>query len=235
MTPAPAKVIDFIDPAKAKDVGTDLETTARSLATRVEGVLVTDLPSLEQAVRDRQSLGDAIKRVEDFFTPLKKLAHAMHKALCDRETAILAPLQRVDGLKRSAIAAYKQAQDQLRALRERELADARRREDEARAAADAAALEAAGDHDQAAAVLDEAIAAPVTVVVLPDETRAVAGLKFRTEYKWRFTSDEARALQLIPREFLCVDPKKLTAYAKAMKGTGRVPGITFYSEELPVR
>jgi hypothetical protein len=27
----------------------------------------------------------------------------------------------------------------------------------------------------------------------------------------------------------------LTAYAKAMKGAGKVPGVTFYREQVPVR
>jgi hypothetical protein len=84
-------------------------------------------------------------------------------------------------------------------------------------------------------VLEEAIAAPPPVAVLPDLTKAVEGLKFRREFKWRFTTTEARALQLLPREYLCVDTKKLTALAKAMKGSAQLPGIDFYHEDVPVR
>jgi uncharacterized membrane protein YccC len=231
-----AHILDFTRPESAKAVGGDLAASTEALTTRLtRSLAVTDVPSLEQAVLDRQSLGDAIKRVQEFFAPLKQMADRLHKAICAREHEVLAPLQRVDGLKRVAIGEFKQAQDRIRAQRERELAEQRRREDEARAAAEAAELEAAGDRDQAAAVMDEAIAAPPPVVVLPDAMKAIEGLKFRTEYKWRFTTDEARALQLLPREFLSVDPRKLTAYAKAMKGAGKVPGVVFYSEQLPVR
>ena len=117
--PTAAKVIDFIDPSKAKDVGRELESTTASLATRLTTTTVTDLPSLEQAVTDRQALGEAIKRVEEFFSPFKQMAHRLHKALCDRETEILAPLRRVDFVKREAITEFKAAQDRLRQARER--------------------------------------------------------------------------------------------------------------------
>jgi len=230
-----AKVLDFNRPETAAPVGGELEVTAQSLVSRLALSTVGDLHSLNQAVLDRQDIGGAIKRVEEFFAPFKDMAHKLHKALCDRETSILAPLRRLDTVKRAAIADFKLAQDRIREARERELAEQRRREDDARAAAEAASLEAAGEHAMAAAVLEEAIAAPDPVVVLQDETKQIDGLKFRTEWKWRFATDEARALQLIPREFLSIDPRKLTAFAKAMKGAGRVPGVVFYSEQLPVR
>ena len=249
MSPAAAKandVIDFIQPDKAKSIGGEIETTTKSLASRLSQSAVTDLGSLEQAVLDRQAIGDAIKRVQEFFAPFKQMAHRLHKALCDRENEILAPLQRVDVAKRTAISDYKAAQDRIRAARERELADQRRREEEARAAADAAQLEAAGMHAEASAVLEEAIAAPAAVVVLTDETKAVEGLKFTRRWCWRFSGGPQaikdtppaileRTMQLIPREFLCVDEKKVGAYVRSMKGTAKIPGLDVYYVDDPVR
>jgi hypothetical protein len=55
-------------------------------------------------------------------------------------------------------------------------------------------------------------------------------------WRWRYLNDDKeRALQLIPRDFLCVDESKLTKYAGAMRESAKVPGIQFYSEDLPVR
>jgi hypothetical protein len=45
----------------------------------------------------------------------------------------------------------------------------------------------------------------------------------------------ARTLAIIPRDFCCVDDVKLGAYARAMKGSGTVPGIEFYHVDDPVR
>lgn len=249
MSAATAKVsnvIDFIQPDKAKEVGGELETTSKSLATRLGPTAITDTASLEQAVLDRQAIGDAIKRVEEFFAPFKQMAHRLHKALCDRETEILTPLRRVDTTKRTAISEFKAAQDRIREQRERELAEARRRDDEARAAADAAALEAAGRPEEAAAVIEQAIAAPETIVVLEDETAKVDGLKFTRRWYWRFAGGPkeiektppaivTRTMQLIPREFLCLDEKKIGAYVRSMKETARIPGLDVYYVDDPTR
>ena len=42
-------------------------------------------------------------------------------------------------------------------------------------------------------------------------------------------------MQLIPREFLCVDEKKLGAHIRAMKDSAKVPGIEIYYVDDPVR
>jgi hypothetical protein len=237
MAPArAANVVDFIDPAKAKEIGGDLEQTTTTLARRLASVQIADAASCQQAVLDRQTIGDMIKNVEGFFAPFKSMAHKLHKALCDRESEILAPIRMVDGKLRSAIGNYALEQAREREARERALADQRRKDDEARAAQEAAQLEAAGEHIMAAQVIEEAIAAPAPVVVLPDETKAIDGLSLRTEYRWRYLdNDPVRAFQLIPREYLVVDESKLTKLAKAMKGTARVPGVEFYAEKVPVR
>lgn len=247
MSAATAKVLDFNQPDTAKVVGRELETTSQSLVLRLDGDhTIADIVDLEQAVSDRQLLGDAIKRVEEFFAPFKKMAHDLHKALCNRESEILAPLQRIDGLKRGAISLFKAEQDRIRADREREIAEQQRRDAEARASAEAAALERAGDHAMAAAVMEEAIAAPMPVAVLPDETKQVDGLKFTRRWLWRYAGGPkelkatppailARTMQLIPREFLCVDEKKLGAYVRSMKNSGKVPGVEIYYVDDPVR
>lgn len=231
MTPTPT--LDVSNPASANTVGTELATITDHLTTQLADCTVTDHASLEQAVSDRQAIGDAAKRVEAYFKPLKDMAHKLHRAICDRENSITGPLLQLDRHKVLAIAAYKRAQDELRAQQERAQAEARRREDQTRAAAEAAALETDGESALAAAVLEESISAPLPVVALPDPTRAV--VHFRRDWKWRYAVDEARAVQLLPREYLMVDPKKLTSYAKSFQGSANLPGIQVYYDDVPLR
>ena len=98
----------------------------------------------------------------------------------------------------------------------------------------------------AAAVMDEAIAAPMPIAVLPDVTRQVEGLKFTRRWLWRYAGGPkeiektpaaivTRAMELTPREFLRHDDKKIGAYVRAMKGTGKIPGIEIYYVDDPVR
>src|SRR5215471_1263975 len=164
-----AKTLDFNQPDSAKTVGSELAATSRSLvATLKLTVPITDTASLEQFVLDRQQLGDAIKRVQTFFEPFKRMAHELHSSLCTREREILAPLQQLDVVKRNAIADYKAKCDRERQQREREEAELRKRDEQDRAIAEAAQLEAAGETEMAAAVIAEAVAAPPPVVALPD-------------------------------------------------------------------
>jgi hypothetical protein len=225
-----AAVLDFNQPDSAKGVGGELAADTTALVTRVGVVHVSDRASLEQAVLDRQAIGDSVKRVQAFSEPFKSSAYKLHRMLCDRENEILGPLLRLDKAMRDGISAFKAAEDRARQQREREESERRRREDEDRAALEAAALEVAGDHALAAAVVAEALAATAPVVVLPDTTKGVDGLKFTRRWLWR-TSNAA----LVPRDFLCLDEKKIGAYARAMKGSGAIAGIEIYYVDDPTR
>ena len=254
MTPQPASAVPaddvalpLVSPDRAKAVGTALARSSAALATQLDlAPVIVDTPSLEQAVQDRVTLGEAITRVQEFFAPLKKMAHDLHRALCSRENEILAPLERVDRAKRTAISAYKTLQDRLRAEEERRLAEERRREEEARATAEAAALERMGDHEMAAAVMDEALSAPPPTVILPDVTKQVEGLTFVRRWVWKYAGGPAdikqtppavyaRAFALIPREFLKVDEVKVSAHIRAHRGGAKIAGIQAYFVDDPRR
>jgi hypothetical protein len=218
-----------INPALAQSVGGELAATVEQLADRLAlSTAVTDLPSLEQAVSDRVQIGDRVKAVQDFFKPFKSAAHALHKALCDRENAMLAPLLRLDRAKQGAIGSYHDAETRRRRIEEQRIADDQKRDADARALREAAALENLGDHALAKAVVAEAIARPAPVVALPDTVREVA--KFRRTWQWRLTNDA-----LVPRDFLTVDTRKLDKYATAMQASAKVAGVEFYPVDTPVR
>jgi len=242
MTPEP---LDAIRPEAARLVGIQLESTALSTVDRMRGSLViTDRASLEQVTEDRATVYALIKRAEEFFKPLKALAHQLHANLCARETEILAPLRAVDREQAEAIRLFHAAEERARRAREAELAEARRVEDEARAAAAAAEYERAGEHATAAAVLAEAIAAPPPVVVLPDPHRDL--VSFTRRWKWKYAGGPAdvtktppeimrRALAILPEEFKTADEKKIGAYARSMKSSGRIPGVEIYATDEPNR
>jgi hypothetical protein len=222
-------------PEFAKSLGVDMETECQAVVRRVGPIAIRTQAQLAQAALDRQDLGERLKRIDQFFEPFTQLAYKLHRALTARRDEIKAPLEAIDTKLRNAISAYKAEEDRRRRDEEARLAEIRRQEEQTRLAAEAAALEDAGDHVLAAAVLDAALDAAPPVVVLPDTTK-VEGLSFRKVWKWRYLNDDKeRALQLVPRDFLCVDGSKLTKYAAAMGESARVPGIQFYSEDLPVR
>jgi hypothetical protein len=241
-----AKVIDFNDAQAVATTGGDLADTSMSLAQRLRVCTITDTASLQQAVDDRQTIAAALATIENYFGPLIAMAHKLHKALCDRRSEIAEPLRRVDVVKRAAISEYKDDEDRRRRQQERAEAERQRQDDHDRATAAAAALEQSGERELAASVIAAALEAPPPVVVLPDSTKQVDGLKFRRRYLWRYAGGPkdikdtppavmARTLAICYRDFLCIDESKVGAYARGMKGTGTIPGIEFYHVDDPVR
>jgi hypothetical protein len=228
-------VIDLNRPEAASTAGGELQAQASALVARLAGPpAIASEAELAAAVLERKEIGAQVATVEAFFAPLKSLAHQLHKALCDRESAILGPLKALDHEKRAAMSAYALELDRQRRARERALEDEQRQAREAQAIKEAAQLERAGDHAMAAAVVAEAIAAPPAVVVLAPTK--IAGLKMRRSWKWRYAgNDKARALQVIPREYLTADEQKIGAHAASMKESAAIAGIEFYFEDLPVR
>lgn len=226
--------LDVTNPASANALGGDLATTTLSLTQRLalEGP-ITSLEALEQAATDRRTLGDAAKQIEAFFKPIKDMAYKLHRAICDRENAVLGPVLQRDAAHKAAITAFNDEQVRVRRQAERDEADRRHKEQQERATHEAAALEQAGETRMADAVLADAIAAPPPVVVLPDPVKAI--VSFRRTWKWRYTTDEARAVELLPRAYLMVDVKKLNAYATAFKTSAALPGIQVYPDDTPTR
>jgi len=247
MTPQTATVLDF--PPISPDVVAREADEAKRLALAfvdANKVAVVDDASLERAAAIRTAIGEKVKGIEAQLSKPKAWAYGLHKWFCGLETAAASPYLQLDAYERDQIREWKAEQDRVREARERELADQQRREQEIRASTEAAAHERAGDHQMAAAVLEEAIAAPAPVVCLPDTTKGVAGLSFTRRYLWRYSGGPkvlkdtppaivARAMAITPREFLCHDEKKISAYAKAMKGTAKIPGIEFYHVDDPTR
>jgi len=229
-----------LSPDQAATLGTELETASRAVVGKLANVKIATDVDLEQAVLDRQDLGDRAKRVQEFFKPFKEMAYKLHRTLCDRENEILGPILKLDGQIKSAMSVYIAEQDRLRRLEEERIAEERRQAEQTRLAAEAAVLERQGDTELAEAVMEQAIAAPMPFVSLPSLRKTVQGLKTRREWKWRPVGGDTpaarqRAMQLVPREYLTLDDQKIGAYAKAMKESGKIPGIDIYYEDVPVR
>lgn len=220
---------EWMQPERASSVGSELAEASHALVARM-----IETASLEQGVSDRVQIAEAQARVKAFFEPLKSMAFKLHKALCMREHEVLDPLIKLDDMKRKAITALKTQADRARREAERDEAEQRHREYLAHVEAEAVALEQAGHMGTAAQVRGEAATMPLPVVVLPDATKAVAGLRFKRRYLWRYR-DEDRARAELPREFLRIDERSISVYANERRGTGSLPGIEFYYVDEPIR
>ena len=153
--------------------------------------------------------------------------------VCDRETAVLDPIVKFEMTAKTNRLRLERQEAEARRREEQRLAEEARRQEQERLAREAADLEQRNEPELARQVLEQAVHAPAPVVVLRPTLPPTKGISSRPNYQWRPVGGDtaearARAVSLVPRDFLKLDEVKLNAYAKAHGTSGRIPGIEFF-------
>ena len=200
---------------------TDIELQAESL------VILSD-EDYASAGEFGRLLKQKAAEVTNFFKPMKDSAYQAHKAVCDREKAMLTPLKNAEKAVKKAMGDYYAEQERKR--QEAEAAARRAAEAEReRKLQEAAELESAGDGAGAEAamteamVMDEAAAYTVPAVSKPK----VAGVS--TAKDWEITSIDPKTvpLALAGVELRPVDTAAVMRLIRASKGTIEIPGVAY--------
>lgn len=207
------------------------EKRIAALVTR--STTVTDADSYAQIAEWLKEAAEREQETAEFFKPRKSLGDKLHKIICSRESVMLAPLRAWTQKAKDAWNRYRIEDERKRREEEQRIAEAERRDQQARLEREAALLETRGETLLAEQVLQQAIDQPAPVVIIKTELPKVAGVSGRQNWTWRPVGGDTpqareRAARLVPREFLKLDDVKLNAFAKAHKGTQRIPGIEFY-------
>jgi hypothetical protein len=230
--PNPINVIRaYVESDFAQALATELARKVKVLSE--EGVAVDDAISLQRVEERLVDVAGHRKEIEGWFKPIKDFAFRLHRMICDRETEILRPLRLFESAAKDSSQAYRREQERIRQAEEQRLQAEARRAEQERLTREAEFLEQRGESDLAEQVLEQAIAAPAPVVVVADNLPRTAGISHRERWCWRpiggdTPQNRVRALKLVPREFLCLDEKKLNAHARAHGASARVPGIEFW-------
>lgn len=220
-------VTEMISPADVQQEANDATRDALAFV-QANRIQVVDIDTLALASAVRRAIGERQKVITAKLAKPKSWAHGLHQWFCTLEKAALAPLTALDTYERDQITRFNDAQSRLREEQERVIAEERHRAEQARAATEAAALERAGEHELAAAVVEEAIAAPVPVVHLENDVKAIQS--FRRTWHYEVTNEA-----LVPRAYCTPDLKRLQGLATSMKGTHAVPGVRFFYTDDPIR
>lgn len=166
--------------------------------------------------------------VTGFFKPMKDSAYQAHRAVCDREKAMLAPLKKAETTIKKTMGEYLMEQERKR----REAEEAARRaaeEERERKLQEAAALEAAGDKDGAEAAITEAVvmdeAAGYTVPATSKPK--VSGVS--TSKDWEIVNIDPKTVPLnfSGVELRPVDQAAVMRLIRASKGKIEIPGVTY--------
>lgn len=176
--------------------------------------------------------GKLLKRkaaeVTSFFKPMKDSAYQAHKAVCDRENAMLTPLRNAEATIKKSMGAYLTEQERKR----REAEEAARRaaeEERERKLREAAELEEAGDKEGAeaamteAVVMDEAVAYSVPAAPKPK----VAGVTSSKDWEIVDINPSMVPLVIAGVELRPVDQSAVMRLIRASKGKIYIPGIVY--------
>ena len=195
---------------------------------RAESFVIQTPEDYEAAGEFGKLLKQKAAEVTGFFKPMKDSAYQAHKAVCDREKAMLTPLKNAEKIVKKTMGDYLMEQERIR----REAEEAARRaaeEERERKLKEAMALEAAGDKEGAeaaveeAVVMDEATGYSVPAPVKPK----VSGVS--TSKDWEITSiDTAKVpVNFNGMELRPVDQAAVMRLIRASNGSIAIPGIAY--------
>ena len=195
---------------------------------RAESFVIQTPEDYEAAGEFGKLLKQKAAEVTGFFKPMKDSAYQAHKAVCDREKAMLTPLKNAEKIVKKTMGDYLMEQERIR----REAEEAARRaaeEERERKLKEAMALEAAGDKEGAeaaveeAVVMDEATGYSVPASVKPK----VSGVS--TSKDWEITSIDTSKVPVnfSGMELRPVDQAAVIRLIRASKGSIAIPGIAY--------
>ena len=198
------------------------ETLAGEIDALAQAEALVIASNEDYVMADAFSVGLLVleKAIKSDFKASKDAAFAVHRAICAQEMGHLAKVQEARAIIRPKLLAWetikkKEAEEEM--ARREVIA---RKEAEDKALAEAIKSEKQGDKTTADAIL----AAPVQVaaiVVAPTLPKR----QTRIPEAWSY---RVINLDLVPREYLCADDKKLSGMARAVKGSVKVSGIEFF-------
>jgi hypothetical protein len=214
---------------------TDLiEIEADELVSTIESVKVTNLIEYQEAAAFRKQVRDLGKKLEAARLELTRPLDDHKKAIMDRFRVPQNRLADADEKLKQGILAYdrelerirREEEVKLRAIAEREAAEARKRlEEEA-----VKVITETGDITEAESIVEASIAIVPEVVELKAPDMKWTGVSHRALYRYRVTDINA-----VPREYLVINEQKLAQLARDSKGSATVPGIEFYEEKTLVQ
>lgn len=230
--PDPTPVVrEYVESEFAQQLATEYDRKVKLITD--EGAAVTDAMEYARVGERLKDVAQLRKTIEAFFDLPVSWAYRLHSLLCARRAEVLAPLTTYESTAKVNRLALERADAARRQEEEQRLRELARQQEQERLAREASFLEETGEPELAAQVLEQAVATPAPVIVVASTLPQTKGVSSRENWKWRPAGGDtraarARAVNMVPRQFLDLNDRALTAHAKAHGNTIKVPGIEFY-------
>lgn len=165
------------------------------------------------------------KKISDFMKPIVKSAYDNWKTAKDKENSLLQPVTQAESIIKSKIISFQQEQERKRREEEERLRELQRKEAE-KLAKKAEKEMAKGNEEKAEELQQQAEMTKTITPIVESTVQKVNGISTKKIWKFRIVD-----VNLIPREYMIPNEKMLGEVARATKGTLKVEGVEFYSED----
>lgn len=217
-------VVPQVDTADEQQLSRDVT----DIEFKAEAFVIQSDADYAEAGKFGRLLKQKASEVTAFFKPMKDSAYQAHKAVCDREKAMLSPLKNAEKIIKKSMGDYIAEQEAKRRADE-EAARKAAEEERERKLLEAEELEKAGDSagaDEAmeeAVVMDEAASYNAPAMVKPKATGV------STTKDWEIVSVDSKAvpMSIAGVEIRPVDKAAVMRLIRVSKGNIEIPGITY--------
>jgi len=205
-----------------------LEIARDDLLVACLSIRISDSTTYSQAAELVKAIKDLKKEITAFFEPMKTQAYKAWKAICETEKEQLLKLEPGEKHLSAEMVKYVQEQERKRKEEEERIRQELLKQEEERRLSMAEELEKSGKKEEAEKIIEEEINVPS--VRVENEVPKVNGLHYREEWQFEIENEN-----LIPREFLIPDEKKIRKYIKAMGETAKIPGVKIFKTKILVK
>lgn len=195
---------------------------------QAESMVVTTDEEYQQAAEFGKTIKQKAAVVTEFFKPMKDSAYQAHKAICDREKTMLAPLKNAETIVKKTMGVYVTEQERKRREQEEALRRAAEAERE-RLLKEAAEKEKAGDADGTEELLAEAVVMDeATTFSAPTRSAPkVAGVSTAKDWEIVEINERAVPVSVAGAVIRPVDKAAVMRLIRATKGQVQIPGIVY--------
>lgn len=213
--------LELLDEQQLSQQVTDIEYQAESFIVETEA-------DYEAAGEFGKLLKQKTAEVTVFFKPMKDSAYQAHKAICDREKAMLSPLKNAEKIIKKTMGDYLMEQERKR----REAEEAMRKAAEAemqRKLEEAAKLESSGNQEKAEAAFEDAVVMDEAASCFSAASAKPKVSGVSTSKDWEITGIDSAAVPVVfnGMELRPVDQAAVMRLIRASKGKIEIPGITY--------
>jgi len=227
----------------------EVSEKAIMLAREAQSLVVMDQETANRATQLILAGKDMVKKIKNYFVPLKKAADEAKRKLLDAEKAELQKIEPYIEKLQSNLTAWRLEQERKRreaeeAARRAELERKRLEEELLRRAEEARRLEEEKkrlEGEEAAKkareelerkALEEIAAKEAEIIPPPPipEKPKTEGLTLRENWTFEIVDES-----LIPREYLVPDPVKIRKMVQVMKDRTNIPGIRVFNNPIVMK